>query len=198
MTFSRTKYIIQPFKFPWVHHPSVYCAHLTIIFHASLSCAFLFRMNISSLHHSFTSSSHSLFGRSLFVFPFISPNITSFTSLLFFILQMCPNKFNLLSWILCKMFLLLPILFLISSFVIFFAILHLEFFDSISSQMPSVLVFFLQHPRFTCIQYYADYADYHNVSFGLYANVFAFPYVLELCHYSCCSSYLLAPVVAMC
>src|SRR6218665_3193869 len=160
-------------------------------------------MNISSLHHSFTSSSHSLFGRSLFVFPFISPNITSFTSLLSSILQMCPNKFNLLSWILCKMFLLLPILFLISSFVIFFAILHLEFFDSISSQMPSVCsCLFLQRPRFTCIQYYADYADYHNVSFGLYANVFAFPYVLELCHYSCCSycpsSYLLAPVVVMC
>src|SRR6218665_12341 len=53
---------------------------------------------------------------------------------------MCPNKFNFLSLILCRlmMFLLLLILFLISSFVIFVAILHLEFFGSISSQMPPV------------------------------------------------------------
>src|SRR6218665_3007281 len=61
----------------------------------------------------------------LFVFPFISPNTTSFTSLLSSILQMCPNKFNFLSLILCKMFLLLPILFLISSFMIFCC--HLTF-----------------------------------------------------------------------
>src|SRR6218665_269472 len=38
-----------------------------------------------------------------FVFPFISPNTTSFTSLLSSILQMCPNKFNFLSLILCMM-----------------------------------------------------------------------------------------------
>src|SRR6218665_3954662 len=80
----------------------------TIIFQASLSCAFLFSMYISPLHHSFTSSSHSIFGLPLFVFPFISPNTTSFTSLLSSILQMCPKKFNFLSLILCKMFLLLP------------------------------------------------------------------------------------------
>ena len=54
----------------------------------------------------------------LFVFPFISPNTTSFTSLLSSILQMCPNKFNFLSLILYMMFLLLNILFLIYSFVI--------------------------------------------------------------------------------
>jgi len=45
-------------------------------------------------------------------------------------LQMCPNKFNFLSLILCMIFLLLPIPFLISSFVIFVAILHLEFFGN--------------------------------------------------------------------
>src|SRR6218665_453939 len=58
------------------------------------------------------------------VFPSISPNTASFTSLLSYILQMYPNKFNFLSLTLCMMFFLLPILFLISSFVIFFAILH--------------------------------------------------------------------------
>src|SRR6218665_3241611 len=94
-------------------------ARLTIIFHASLSCAFLYSMNISPLHHSFTPSSHSLFDRPLFVSPFISQKTTSFTSPLHSILQICPNKFNFLSLILCKMFLLLPILFLISSFMIF-------------------------------------------------------------------------------
>src|SRR6218665_2610129 len=78
---------IHPSIVPWVHHPLVSNAHLTIIFHASLSCAFHFSMHISSLHHSFTSSSHSIFGRPLFVFPFISPNTTSFTSLLSSILQ---------------------------------------------------------------------------------------------------------------
>src|SRR6218665_2108206 len=65
------------------------------------------------------------FWSSFFIFPSISPNTTSFTSLLSSILQMCPNKFNFLSLILCKMFLLLPILFLISSFVIFCC--HLTF-----------------------------------------------------------------------
>src|SRR6218665_2217517 len=110
---------------PWVHHPLVSNARLTIIFHASLSCAFLFSMNISSLYHSFTSPSHSPFGRPLFVFPFISPNTTSFPSLLSSILQMCPNKFNFLSLVRCKMFLLQPILFLISSFMIFCC--HLTF-----------------------------------------------------------------------
>src|SRR6218665_1098619 len=109
---------IHPSNVPWVHHPLVSNAYLTIIFHASLSCTFLFRTYISSLYHSFTSSSSSLFSLPLFVFPSISPNTTSFTSLLSSILQMCPNKFNFLSLILCMMFLLLPILFLISSFVI--------------------------------------------------------------------------------
>src|SRR6218665_2608432 len=84
-------YIIHPFIVPWVHHPLVSSARVTIIFHTSLSCAFLFSINISSSHHSFTSSSHSLFGRPLFVFPFISLNTTSFTSLLSSILQMPPN-----------------------------------------------------------------------------------------------------------
>ena len=110
----------------------------------------------------YTLSIHHLFGLPLLIFPSISQNTTSFTSLLFSILQMCLNKFNFLSLILCKMFLLLPkvsILFLISSFLYFFvAILHLEFFGSISSQMTSVCscLFF-----FTCIQYYADDIGYH-------------------------------------
>src|SRR6218665_371366 len=90
-------------------HPN---AHLIIFFHASLSCAFLFGMYISSLHHLFRSSSHSLFDLPLFVFPSMSPNTTSFTSLLSSIIQMCPNKLNFLSFILCMMFLLLPTLFL--------------------------------------------------------------------------------------
>src|SRR6218665_1610599 len=175
MTFSRTKYIIQPFKFPWVHHPSVYCAHLTIIFHATLSCAFLFRMYISSLHHSFTSSSHSLFGLPRFVFSSISPN-QSFTCLLSSILQMCPNKFNFLSLILCMMFHLLLILFLTSSFVIF--LLPSSIWNSsVASHLKChqfVLVFFLQRPCFICIQYYADYAGYHNVLVGLYLILFLF------------------------
>src|SRR6218665_1237652 len=89
------------------------------------ACAFLLKMYISLLHHSLTSSSHSIFGLPLFVFPFISPNTTSFTSLLSSILYMCPNKFNFLSLILCMMFLLLPPLFLIYPFVIFCC--HLTF-----------------------------------------------------------------------
>ena len=56
------------------------------------------------------------FWSSSFCFSSISPNTTS-TSLPSYILQMCPNKFNFLSLILRMMFLLLPILFLISSFV---------------------------------------------------------------------------------
>ena len=72
-------------------------AHLTI-FYASLSWAFLFRICISYLHHAFTSSSHSLLGLPLLVFPSIFPNTTSF-SLLFSILPMCPNMFNVLSLI---------------------------------------------------------------------------------------------------
>ena len=62
-----------------------------------------------------TSYSRSLLGLPLFVFSSISPNTTYFT-----ILQMCPNRFNFLSLILCMMimFLLLSILFLISSCVI--------------------------------------------------------------------------------
>src|SRR6218665_3214208 len=91
----------------------------------SRSCTFLVRMYISSSHHSFTSSSHSLFGLLLFVFPSISPNTTSFISLLSFMLQMSPNKFNFLCLILCMMFHWLSILFLISSFVIFCC--HLTF-----------------------------------------------------------------------
>src|SRR6218665_1693009 len=74
---SRTSSISSIHPMGWVHHPLVSNAHLTIVFHASV-CAFLFRMYISSLHHSFTSSSHSLFGLPLFVFPSISPNTTSF------------------------------------------------------------------------------------------------------------------------
>src|SRR6218665_1891520 len=75
---------IHPSNVPWVHHPLVSNAHLTFIFHVSLSCTFLFRMYISLLHHSFISSSHSLFGIPLFVFPSISSNTTSFTSLLLY------------------------------------------------------------------------------------------------------------------
>ena len=118
---------MYPYIAPWVHHQPMSKAHLAIIFHASLSCAFPFSTYnfISSLHHYFTSPSHSLFGRPLFVFPFISPNTASFTSLLSSILQMCPNKFNFLSLVRCKMFLLQPILFLISSFMIFCC--HLTF-----------------------------------------------------------------------
>ena len=41
------------------------------------------RMYVSLLHYSFTSFSHSLFFRPHFIFPFISPNTTSFTSLLY-------------------------------------------------------------------------------------------------------------------
>src|SRR6218665_26268 len=58
-------------------------------------------MYIPSLHHSFTSSSPSLFGLPLFVFHLISPNTTSFTSLLSSILHTCPDKFNFLSLTLC-------------------------------------------------------------------------------------------------
>src|SRR6218665_873938 len=62
------------------------------------------------------------------------------------------------------MFLLLPILFLLYSFVNFcchltFRILRLH----LISNAISLFVFFLQRPCFTCVQYYADYAGYHNV-----------------------------------
>ena len=58
---SVVRYIlIHPSNNSWIHHPLASNAHFTIIFHASLSCAFLIRMYISSLHHSFTSPSHSL------------------------------------------------------------------------------------------------------------------------------------------
>jgi len=87
-------------------------------FHESLSCAFPFSSYISSLHHSSISSSKSLLGLPLFVFPSISPNTYSFTSLLSSILQMCQNNFNLRSFIRCMMSLLIPVRFHISSFVI--------------------------------------------------------------------------------
>ena len=53
---------IHPSTLPWVHHQLVSNAHFatTCIVHASLSCAFLFRMYISSsLHRALTSYSHS-------------------------------------------------------------------------------------------------------------------------------------------
>ena len=83
---------IHPPNVPRVQHSLVSTAHLAIIFHVSLSCAFLFRLYISLLHHSFISSCHSLFGLPLFVFPSISLNTTSFISLLSSILQMCPSN----------------------------------------------------------------------------------------------------------
>jgi len=54
------------------YHPLVSNKHLTIIFHASLSRAFFFRVYISFSHHSFTSSSHSLYGPPLFSLKLIS------------------------------------------------------------------------------------------------------------------------------
>src|SRR6218665_4097037 len=76
----------------YIHHPSIQYSigsspigvqcMFDYIFHVSVSCAFLFSSCISSLHHSFTSSSHSSCGLPLVVFPSISPNTTSFTSLL--------------------------------------------------------------------------------------------------------------------
>src|SRR6218665_236531 len=96
---------------PLVHHLLVLNGHLSNIFNVSLSCAFHFRMFISSLHHSFTSS--MVF---LFLFSLSSPRYTTpFTSLLSSILQMCPNKFNFLSLIFCTMFLLLLTLSLTSA-----------------------------------------------------------------------------------
>ena len=90
-----TEISIHPSIVPWVHHPLVSNANLTIFStHLSVLCL-PFRMYISSLHHSFTSSSHSLF-----VFPSISLSTTSFTSLLSSILKMCQDKFNFLSMIL--------------------------------------------------------------------------------------------------
>src|SRR6218665_1804913 len=65
-------YLIHLFNVPWLYHPLVSNAHLdlTFIFHAS--CAFLVRMYIFSVHHSFTSSSHSLCGLPfLFSLPFL-------------------------------------------------------------------------------------------------------------------------------
>ena len=87
---------------------------------------------------------------------------------------MCLN-INFLSLILCMMFLLLPI-FLISSFVIFVSILHLEFFGSISSQMPSVCSCLFSSTS----MFHYNYAGHPNVSLGLCADGFAFPDVLEL------------------
>src|SRR6218665_2187070 len=112
MSFNCLILSIRPSIVPWVHHPLVSTAHLNFIFHASMSCAFLFRMYISSLYHSFFSSSHSFLGLSLFVFPSISPNTTFLTRLLSSILQMCPNKFNFLSVILCMMFFCCTFIFL--------------------------------------------------------------------------------------
>jgi len=91
LIFRNVQFSIHPSNVPWVYHPLVSNAHLTIIFHEFLPCAILFRMYINSLHRSFISSSHSLFGLPLFVFSSISPNTTSFTSLLSSILQMCAN-----------------------------------------------------------------------------------------------------------
>jgi len=96
------------------------------------------------------------------------------------------------------MFLLQSILFLISQFVIFVAILHFKF--SVASHLKYhqfVLVFFLQRPSFTVI---TQVTIMSRLVFML--MIFAFPDGLELCHYSCCSSYLssylLAAVVVMC
>src|SRR6218665_2272405 len=98
-----------------------------------------------------------LFGRPRFVFPFISPNTNSFISLLSFVLQMCPNKFNFLSLILCMMFHLLPIIFLISnSFVIFLP--SYIYNSSVASHRKChqfVLVFFFNvHVSHACMHTY--------------------------------------------
>src|SRR6218665_2038674 len=153
-------------------------------------------MNISSLHHFFTSSSHSLFGRPLFVFSFISPNTTSFIPVCYLPLYRFVQISSISSpcfSVRCFFCYSFFFLFLeISSLVIFCCHLTFRILRYISSHLKChqfVLVFFRQRPRFTCV-YNADYAGCHNVSFGLYAiyNVFAFPDVLELYHYSCCSS----------
>jgi len=62
---------------------------------------------MSCLHHSLTSSSHSLAGLPLFDVPFIILNTWSvLISLLSFILHMCPNMFRFISLIICIMFFL--------------------------------------------------------------------------------------------
>ena len=102
----------HPSIVPWVHHPLVSNAHLPIIFHASLSCALLSawifpRYTIPLYRHAIP------FLVVLFLFSLSSPRTPPLlpVCLLSSILQMCPNKFHFLSLILCKMFLLLPILF---------------------------------------------------------------------------------------
>ena len=130
------------------------------------------------LHHSFTSSCHSLFRLPIFVFPSSSPNTTSFS------LPVCYLPFYRCVQISSISFPWFSV-WCFSSYPFFFCC-HLTFRIlryRISSQMSSVCsCLFLQCPRFTCIQYYADYAGYHNVSLSLYANAFAFPDVLELWH----------------
>ena len=94
-------------------------ARLTSCLHVSYLQAFLFNSYFPLLDHSFISSSHSLHGLPLVVFPSIpqTPPPSPVCYLPFY-RSMCPNKFNFLCLIRCMIFLLLPTLFLISSFVI--------------------------------------------------------------------------------
>src|SRR6218665_2829871 len=118
--------------------------HLIIIFHACLSLALIPFQHEYFLVTPFLYIVQPFpFWSSSFCFLFHLPeHHLLYTSLLSSTLQICPNKFNFLSLFLCKMFLLLLILFLFlefSSLVIFCC--HLTFTIlrySISSQMPSV------------------------------------------------------------
>src|SRR6218665_1508520 len=82
------------------------------------------------------SSSHSLHGFPLLNSPSIVPNITSFTSLLSFILHVCRNKFCFLSMICCMMFFLHCTLLRTSSFAIFCS--HLILFCNTSFQKLAI------------------------------------------------------------
>ena len=101
---------IQPFVVPWVHHtlvsnerstrPTCTCFHTSLyILRLSFQFAYLFvEPFICIIQPSVARSTVPLV-----VLPSISPNTTSFTSLLSSTLQIFPNEFNFLSLIRCSL-----------------------------------------------------------------------------------------------
>ena len=84
-----------------------------------LSIASPYRVQISLLHHATKSSVHLLLGLPLLFLSSIMPKTACFRSLSYCILHVWLRKFNFLSIILCTILMLVPVLFMISVFLIF-------------------------------------------------------------------------------
>jgi len=114
---------------PWVQCPLVSMTYFTKWLHFLLSIASPYRVQISLLHQSTRSSVHLLLGLPSLFLPSIMPKTACFRSLSSCIPYMWPKKFNFLLIILWAILILVPILFMISVFLIFCC--HLTSFNKL-------------------------------------------------------------------